>query len=766
MARKQQLEVAQQEGLERIVVSAVSKVGVLVPPWIVLVLLYVVGEVSHQVWGEAPAVTWTTMAGTALTMLLTALTWAVSHHRSMLGRWHSTLTTGGAGMWFVTANIVGVTHPVTGGMAFFGGGALAIAWNIRAVIRQSPAEDGNIDALGSMFDRAKASFGLSGAKVKTTEVSEHKVKGQMALPAGEKTVEDVQKKTEYIESGMQFPPGSVVITRDKTDASKANITVTNPLVMDSPIPWPGPSRPGGSIADPLRVGIFQDSDPMEMRVPGNNLQIMGASGSGKSMGGGWNTLAEAMSRRDVAIFAVDLSKATQTLGPLEPGLHRLQTGKAGISKFIRDLHEEIPKRTKWLGDHDYNDWEPGCGLLYWLVLFEEIAKIFDELGNKDQELIEQITKEIRSAGGRVIMSLQRSTHGEMPTIIRSQMAFMCFGLNASSDAEYGLSERQQRAEVSPEMWGAGRKEHQGKAYLDADGVDDQHFAMPGRTFAWGSTAKEAATNMRAYAEQWPAASKDMDEFTARLARLPEGAAVKVPQLPPPASPGAAPRPSDGDQADDRDDDETEVDEAFAELLAQAAEIVTVTQHASTQMLQRKLRIGHEVCLRVMEALERAKIVGPVGGDGARKVLMSVDDARDVIDELREEGDPVSEYVRTEDPDPTITAGPSDPVIAPSPEENQLETEPLVGGRMSPEAARRLVTDWVRHRHATDRVTFKATDSELQAIRERTGNESRTWINNVLDRLHRDGVLEKEGSGRGTTFKIVNVGALDDAPVPA
>jgi hypothetical protein len=764
MARTQKLELAQQEGLERIVVSAVSKVGVLAPPWIVLVLLYALGAISHQVWGEVPAVTWTTMAGTAMTMVLTWLTWAVSHHRGPLGRWHSTLTTAGAGLWFVTANIVGVWNPVTGGIVFFGGGALALAWNIRAVIRQAAAEDGHSDALGGMFDKAKASFGLAGAKVRTTEVTDHKVKGQMALPAGEKTVEDVQKKIGYIESGTRVPRGSWTITEDKDDASKAHVTVTDPRVMDKPIPWPGPSRPDGTVAEPLRLGLFQDSEPMEMVLPGNNLQIMGGSGSGKSMGGCWNLGAEVITRRDLAYFGVDLSKDEQTFGPLRKGMNRLEVNKPGAAAFIRALYAEIPKRTAWLSKRGYSAWAPGCGLLFWLVHFEEVAKAFDILGSKDQELIEQITKEIRSAGGQVVMSLQQSTHGEMPTVVRSQMAFMCFGINDSDYAQYGLSERQQRAECAPELWGAGRKEHQGKAYLDAPGVDDQHFAMPGRTFAWGATPQEATANLRGHAERWPALSKDMDEFTARLTNLPgEGRPdTETVFVMPAAAPATA--PESGEDFHD-DGDEAEVDKRFAEVLALAAENVIAAQTATTAMLQRKLRLPHAECLRVMEALERKSIVGPQRGDLSREVLISAEDAASVIDDLREDGDVVAQYVRTQDPDPEVTAGPRDVVREPSPEEDVLETDPPPAQQMSPEAARRLVADWILHRHEVERLEFKATDAELRAIRDRAGMTSRTWINRTLDRFVDDGVLEKSGRGASTVFRIVDVAALD-AGVPA
>ncbi|OLT36745.1 hypothetical protein BJF79_30710 [Actinomadura sp. CNU-125] len=655
-------------------------------------------------------------------------------------------------MWFVVANITGVTHAVTFAGWFFVGGALALAWNIRAAIRTVPVDEQgrSRDPLKALFDGAKAKARLEGGSVRTKEITDRKARAALEVPEG-MTVDEVQKRIPALEAAANVPPGSFTLAHDSDNAGQGHFTVTDPRIMNAPIPWPGPSRPGGSIADPSRVGIFQDSEPAELIVPGSNLQVMGASGSGKSMGGAWNLLAEAITRRDVAVFGVDLAKDDQTLGPLRPALHRLETDKAGAVKFLRELHAAIPERTKWLAKHGFNDWEPGCGLTYWLVLFEEVAKIFDVLGNKDQELVEQVTKEIRSAGGRVIMSLQKSIFSEMPTIIRSQMAFMCFGLNDGDDAQYGLSEAQQRAGAAPELWGAGKPEHVGKAFLDAKGVPETHIAMPLRTFAWGSSAREAAAAMTAYAAQWPAADRAEDNFTRRLAGMPLNAPAKaaaeaaaVP-LRPVDEPPPAPAPATID-----------------DVLPDAAELVIAAQYASTEMLQRKLRLSHDDSVRVLEALELKSILGR-DSEGRIIVLTSPDDVDDVVDELRDDGDTVAEYVTTPDPDPTVTGGPNDDIPNLPDHDNVLETPLPEGGKLSPEAAQRLVEDWLRHRYETGQTSFGATDAELQQIRARSGMTSRSWVNRVLDRLTDDGALDKTREGAKTVYRIVDLEPLGGVP---
>lgn len=757
MARKQTLQLAEDAAIDRLVVSAVSKVGVLVPPWLVGILLLIMGAVSHATWGQPPAVTWATMASTLATVALTALTWAVSHQRGPLGRFHSTATTAAAGLWLTVATITGVGQQVTFGMVFFGGIPLAIGWNIRVVIRQNNTESGVVDPLGSLFDRAKESFGLGGARVRTREVTEHKVKGKMALPAGEKTQADAVKATDRIESGLKFPPGSVLISGDKDDASQVHFTVTDPRVLDKPVLWPGPSRPGGSIAEPVRVGLFQDSEFMEPQLPGNHIQIMGATGSGKSIGGTWNFLAEAITRKDCAVFGVDLSKDAQTFGPLRPGMHGMHVTKPRAATFIRALHEEIPKRTKWLHEHGYTEWEKGCGLLFWVVVFEELPKTFKLLGGKGEEQIDEIAKEIRSAGGTVIMSLQKSIYSEISTVTRSQLAHMCFGLKDSNDNQYGLSEAQQKAEANPAQWGAGRPENLGKAYVDCKGIPETHIAMPGRTFAFGATPRAAASALTAHAAQWPAAAKPMDEFTARLAALDPEVPQPGQAIPMPAGPPTHPAPA----AVADDDVDPEENEAAAELLADAADMVVAKQHVSSQMLQRAFRLSHEDCLRLMEALERRRIIGPDRGDLPREVLVTTDQIADgstELKELREDGDAVADYQRTADPDPSITASPNDEIAEPTLREDKFHVR-ADGKKASPEESRAVLERWLRERAASGNLRFPARD--LMDVWMSTGN-GRAWAYKALGELADRGVLEKVGK----EFEIVDLDALDPVSVGA
>ncbi|HUR06148.1 MAG TPA: DNA translocase FtsK [Nonomuraea sp.] len=750
------LQLVQDATMDRLVVSAVSKVGVLIPPWILIAVVTGAAALSHRLWGQPPVVAWAAVGCTLGTTVLTGLTWVITHARRMVGRLHATLTTAAGCAWFTTATITGLGMPVTYGSLFFGGLTLAISWNIRTVIRLATGDEaeGGADALSALFNRSREQAGLKGTKVRAIEVTDHKVKGQLQLPPGEKTADDAIKATDRIESGMQLPPGSVIVARDDDRADRAFLTVSDPRAIRRPVPWPGPSHPGESISKPLQIGIYQDGDVVRFRFVGFPLQIMGATGAGKSVGGAWNICAEIMPRPDAAIFSIDISKDDQTMGPLREGLHRFESAKAGAVDLIRTMHKAIPQRTKWLAERGYTDWEEGCGLTYWYLHIEEIAKLVNELSAEDEERLGEILKEIRSAGGSVILSLQRADYTQIPTIFRSQMAKMCFGLKDPDDVKFGVSARQRKADVAPHEW---EDHYPGMALLDAKGIPTTHYAMPLRTYAWGRNSAEARAAMMAHAAAYPAAAKQVDKFTATLARPTTPSTTTAATA---ASAGTASSSPEGTDmgADDRDQFATD----FAELLADAAELVIATQHASPSMLQRKLRIAWQDCLRLLEALERKGVIGPPtpGGD-ARPVLVAADDgARDLVEQLREEGDPVAEALaRSDDPDPTLTAGPDDDVQQPTQEEADALQADAQTVKLNPAQARTLVYAWLRRRHQEGHPTFTATDDDLTTVRGQTGL-GRAWTYKVLDDLTGRGVLTIAKSGSNKTYTIADLSPLD------
>jgi hypothetical protein len=220
------------------------------------------------------------------------------------------------------------------------------------------------------------------------------------------------------------------------------------------------------------------------------------------------------------VFGVDITKSRQFLGPLEPALHGMIIKAGDIPEFFSDVHECVPARADYLAKRGLTRWQDGCGLSHLTFLLEECPDIIEALG--DDELFEHWmsdVKALRSAGGRWILSLQRSDFTQMPTLARGQVAKWCFGVDSAADADFGLSALQKDRDCRPELWGDGQP---GMAFLDAPTIKDSYKAMPMRCWDWGRTTEKIA----AHAAQYPASARPLDEVTARYLGkwLPQAAA--------------------------------------------------------------------------------------------------------------------------------------------------------------------------------------------------------------------------------------------------
>lgn len=530
MARSKDLVSLETESsLSKVTAREVSKLVTLASPWVAGVLVFGLGSAFHFILAsdDPQVIAWTMFLMAVAVLVLTAVTFGQSHARGPWGKTHTTLTTFLAGVWVCAATINGPVGVFTGRLVLIGGVTMALSWNIRTVIRMKGWDQpGAIsDPLSLLFGQGAEKAGMPAVEARTVKATAHKVEGEVQLEQGRQTAEDLQRKVAYVESGIPLPPGSITTSIDPDDASKAKVVISDPRVMKHPIPWAGPSLPGASIADPLRIGLWQDLDEIEYAIVGHHLQIMGMTGAGKSIGGAWNILGEVITRYDVAVFAADITKGRQTLGPLSEALHRFETTKAGVKAMLSELQSKVKERTDQLAAKGLQKWKRGCGLTYWIVWLEECPDILDALTDGELEDFLSMVKALRSAGGTVVLSLQRSDYSQMPTIARGQLAKMCFGVDSAGDASFGLSERQQDAGCRPELWTNAQP---GMSYLDAPTLGDGRFSMPLRTFAWGLDDagvfddERANAAMRAHAADYPAAGKPVDATTAEVSRLPGG----------------------------------------------------------------------------------------------------------------------------------------------------------------------------------------------------------------------------------------------------
>jgi hypothetical protein len=573
--------VMEDTSFERLIASELQVVLRMVKPWLMVVLVLLAGWLAHVTWGHMPAVPWAVAVMTLTGCGLGVYSWQVSR-LVLYGRVHSTMTVAGVMVWLTVATITGPFQSVTGGLLGIVGSAMALSWDLRLHARRQSRDSGADSPAGRLsawFADAAKEAGIPGTTLQVKAIEPTRVQATAMLPPGEKTAADLQSRARNLESGGKLPPGSLQIAEDPDRADRALVVLSDPRMIRNPVPWPGPSLPGASIAKPLRPGIWQDGLPVQHTLPGHHVHFMGSSGAGKSEGGCWCTCAEIMTRYDAAILGADLTKHNQTFGPLETGLHRVEYTRDGARAMLTDLHKLIPRRTEYLADHSLTKWVEGCGLTYLIPWLEETPDIFDALTSREQEWFLSDVKALRSAGGTFAISLQRSDWTQIPTIVRGQMASICFGLYKDSDERFGLSEKQREMGASPASWGT---DHPGMAYFHAPGTPPDRVAMPMRYYAWGDlSSKEthdatAAAAMAAHAANYPASARPVDDLTAAIVAAPAtrsepvtGLVYEKPSLARPTAVITRAAPATQDQDDDgieNDDSTEEAEDVITEYL--------------------------------------------------------------------------------------------------------------------------------------------------------------------------------------------------------
>jgi hypothetical protein len=286
-----------------------------------------------------------------------------------------------------------------------------------------------------------------------------------------------------MEAAAGWPPGSMVVSPNFDDASLIEATLSDPRILRKPVPWEGPSWTGGaSVADSISLGMYQDGTECEVEIPATQVQIMGQVGSGKSLGGAWNALSELMTRPDCVIWAIDIKKGLQTLGPLVPGLHRVATTPEAAIDLLMDANNLITPRTNYLSSEGLGKWFRDCGLQYLVVWIEEAPYVMDALGSKGIKAFTDTVKAARSGGITIVWSLQRADFRELPVKARDQATKWCFGVQDVKASKFGLSKIQIEAGCQPEMWG---QRLPGMSYVDAPNIGEHHVATPLRTWWFG-----------------------------------------------------------------------------------------------------------------------------------------------------------------------------------------------------------------------------------------------------------------------------------------
>jgi hypothetical protein len=488
----------------------------MVLPWLSWIGLTVIGLLLqlalHFFSGGwlLPYRTWTVLAVVVLGGTITSFDLHLRQHRATVaGRLIGPVTAALAALGLAVFLAAGFTQGLV--LAYFLGGLSAcVVWDLWL-------SAGDNRDLAKAFAAKAEPVGMGGAQLVDVR---HRRAGPgrrraviteagMQLP-DELTVEDVATDIERMEGALRHPPGSWTVTGNREDAGMADVRITDPDVLTrAPVPWPGPSAPSLSVAEPFRMGLRQDSETFEYRLlPSHSAKVVGQSGAGKTMSWAYNLIGEGITRIDYACVAADVAKRHQFLGPLEPALHLpLAVEPEQAVALLEALKRARLARCDYLARKHMTEWRPGCGLTYLDAFFEEAPDILALLDRKQvEELWVSLLRNVRSAGMRVDSSQQSVHHTQVAVVARAQQGNVCFGVADRREAELGLSDTQRERGARPQLWGAS---FPGMCVVDTVTVPDADKALPVRLYSWGRDSRRIA----AHAAEYQAKDRPMDACT-------------------------------------------------------------------------------------------------------------------------------------------------------------------------------------------------------------------------------------------------------------
>ena len=534
-----------------------SRASAYLPPWLVWAMLPLAGILFWLLAsaGTAAAV----LVGGLLAAGSTVLTWhtytVFAKRKDRRVRWDAAITVALACAWVMAATAFGMFHnphivvwpriwlvfewlvksftlPVWGTW-LAGGPIVALAWNIRRAAMTKP------DGEDEQQDESPLQRALNGAKMKALTANDRgQIVGRLEADRGRQDSDDLQKLAAGIESAEGLREGAVRIAKDPKDRGAANMVITPQDTLEGDTWWPGPSLPGGHLADgAIPFGIAEDGEPGVIWFNGDeevgrnlvHFLVEGANGSGKSMA--WRAaVVDALTRTKgagVRLHGVDVSgKWRQTFGPLIPYMTSLATDNKPAKKLIRDVSAYVKDKQARMGAAGHTQWSAACGEPFDVFWLEEGSEIAAE----SQELT-RAAERWRSAGCMLIIVIQRASWDNIDTTTRSQLGgATAFGVNDGGQSSNCLSLPTVAIDqgADPSRWGS---RHPGRHYLITSITPEERMAIAHKAFRTTNEQLQAAlarwcTPVRD-AEGRPLAPRNPDNPIEAMAYLAEQGMVDV-----------------------------------------------------------------------------------------------------------------------------------------------------------------------------------------------------------------------------------------------
>ncbi|MEU8609364.1 DNA/RNA helicase domain-containing protein [Actinoplanes sp. NPDC048791] len=287
-----------------------------------------------------------------------------------------------------------------------------------------------------------------------------------------------------IASALDVPVGGVRMIRDRNTPRTGRMEVSPVDMLEHPPAWPGLSAPGGSIAEPIRIAVYQTGSVIPLILPGDSregrnaigvLLLLGQSGSGKTELQ-LTLAAEARSRRDAEVVYIDGRKGLQLPVQFRNAMHVFIHDAAEGERYLDNLVTEVAKRAAQIGGHGHEQWTAGCTKCpkFRVVIVDEASKFIEA-----EDTLVELAESIRSVGLLLLLGIQRATGDRLPTSVRTTIgAAICMGVKDAGEGARVLSEETIEAGADP-GW---KNRKPGALYAELPGTDPDDWSLPGRTY--------------------------------------------------------------------------------------------------------------------------------------------------------------------------------------------------------------------------------------------------------------------------------------------
>ena len=388
---------------------------------------------------------------------------------------------------------------------------LAIWWTIGGL----PAVKGDgLDQHAGSADALAEALGI-GQTHPRGKVKVDGVRRQIPLRLKGVSIDALRQASGLIAVMARVPRNGVRVVEDPQDASAPDLILVTEDVLRTMSTPPPPTRPGGSITEPVRCGLREDatvveSVRMEKGFGGQHVIVGGKTGGGKTSGL-LEELYDVVTRRDVVLLHSDTRKSGQTFPDIAPAFARVATTASGTVKLVDGLNRVIVYRSEHVGrcwsvhslDH-YGNPMPALG-----ISIEEAAAVAERLGSDLRAFLETA----RSVGIFLTLSMQRPSGNLLDTDTRAQFGEgWCFPVMRDEDAAMVLNEETILSGATPEVWGPKTPEYSGYFYREC-GPAEKH-AMPAR--AWNRNPMEIRRHFGQWAPSmaWGRGPEGLDQGTA------------------------------------------------------------------------------------------------------------------------------------------------------------------------------------------------------------------------------------------------------------